>query len=370
MNTVRCAIIGIGTMGKKYAQMIGANEIGGLTLSAVVCRSEENVKWAKENLPATVLICCSEDELYNHSDIFDAVIIVTPHKSHPPIAIRAFKAGKHVMCDKPAGVTVADALAINAAAEGAGKVYAMMCHQRTYAQNKKIKALLDTRSIGHITRVMMENSGFFRTKFYHESGSWRSSWGGEGGGALINQGYHLLDMWQYLFGLPKAVYAQIPFGKYNDFAVDDEATILMEYPDKMTGTFILSTGEGSSVERLEIVGTRGRILLDNDRLSVTSFDADTREYAQKTHVTSRQQLGESTQEFVFEGNDRAYEIMLENFAAAVLHGGEIIARGEDGAKTLSLVNGAYLSAWKGEKVVLPVDSGEYLSNLREKENEE
>ena len=370
MTTVRCAIIGIGLMGKKYAEMIGAGKIKGLTLTAVVCRSNANADWARDNLPSATAVYRSEDELYKHVTTFDAVIIVTPHKSHPPIAIRALNADKHVMCDKPAGVTVTDARAINEAASRSDKVYAMMCHQRTYACYRKIRELLDKCSIGHITRVILENSGFFRTKFYHESGAWRSSWKGEGGGALINQGYHLLDMWQYLFGLPKAIYADIPFGKYNGFAVDDEATIIMDYPEKVTGTFIISTGEGSSTERLEIVGTKGRILLDGNKLTVTHFDCDTREYAKTAQVTSRQELKGSEEQFVFEEEDRAYEIMLENFADACLFGKELIARGEDSAKTLSLINAAYLSAWKGKKLTLPVDEEEYLTALREKEKSE
>ena len=370
MKTVRCAVIGIGSMGKKYAQMIGDGKIEGLGLSAVCCRSRENADWAESNLPRTVKILRSEDELYENSQIFDAAIIVTPHKLHPPMAIRAFNAGKHVMCDKPAGTTVTDAKAINEAASRTDKVYAMMCHQRTYAQYIKIKELLDERSIGHITRIMLENSGFFRTRYYHKSGSWRSSWKGEGGGALINQGYHLLDMWQYLFGMPKSVYADIPFGKYNDFQVDDEATIIMEYPEKTTGTFIISTGEGSATERLEIVGTRGKILLDKNKLTVSRFDCDTREYAQKAQVTSTQELKESKEEFTFEEGDNAYEIMLKNFADAVLFGEKVIAPGRESADTLSLVNGAYLSAWTGKKVILPVDMNEYVSELQKREKAE
>ena len=369
MATVRCAVIGIGSMGKKYAEMIGAGKIKGLTLTAVVCRSDDSATWARDNLPSTA-VYRSEDELYEHGSSFDAVIIVTPHKSHPPIAIRALREGKHVMCDKPAGVTVADARSMNDAASRTGNVYAMMCHQRTYTYYRKIKELLDKCSLGHITRVMLENSGFFRTRFYHESGSWRSSWNGEGGGALINQGYHLLDMWQYLFGLPKSVYADIPFGKYNNFAVDDEATIIMDYLEKVTGTFIISTGEGSSTERLEIVGTKGRILLDGNRLNLTHFDCDTREYAKTAQVTSRQNFKESEEEFVFEEEDSAYEIMLENCADAILHGKELIARGEDSAKTLSLINAAYLSAWKGKKVSLPINEEEYLTALHENEKME
>ena len=370
MKTVRCAIIGIGSMGRKYAGMIDSGKIEGLILSAVCCRSRENAEWARNNLQNTVAICRSEDELYENSKLFDAVLIVTPHKCHPGMSIRALNAGKHVMCDKPAGATVADALSVNAVASRTDRVYAMMCHQRTFSQYIKIKELLNDGAIGHITRIMLENSGFFRTRHYHKSGSWRSSWTGEGGGALINQGYHLLDMWQYLFGLPKSVYACIPFGKYNGFKVDDEATIIMEYPEKTTGSFIISTGEGSASERLEIVGTKGRILLDGNTLTLSQFDCDTREYAKTAQVNSREELKESRQYFTFEENMQAYEIMLENFANAILCGENVIAPGSESADALSLVNGAYLSAWTGKKVTLPLDTAEYLSELKKAEETE
>lgn len=364
MTNVRCAIIGTGSMGKNYAKMICSGAIDNLTLAAAVCRSDENKRWARDSLPPSVAIYGSEDELYRHADTFDAVIIVTPHKLHPPMAVRALNAGKHVMCDKPAGVTVADAQLINEAASRSGKVYAMMCHQRTYPKYKKIKELLSSRTIGNIRRVMLENTASFRTYYYHKSGSWRSSWSGEGGGALINQGYHLIDMWQYLFGLPQAVYARIPFGKYNNFAVDDEATIIMDYPENTTGTFILTTGEGCAVERLEIAGDRGHILLDGNTLTITRFDCDLSEYARCADVTSTQNLHGSTEQFVFEDYGNAYEIMLKNFAAAVLNGAPPIARGEDGVAALSIINAAYLSAWKGEKIPLPIDTDEYFSALK------
>lgn len=368
MQTVRCAVLGIGSMGKVYASMMGEGKIKGLTLSAVCCRSEENAEWARKNLPPEVSVCRSEDELYKHD--FDAVIIVTPHKCHPAQAIRALEAGKHVMCDKPAGTTVLDAQAINKVASNSAGIYAMMCHQRTYPQYIEIKRLLEEGAIGKTVRIMLEDSSFFRTKFYHKSSGWRSSWKGEGGGALINQGYHLLDMWQYLFGMPQSLYAEIPFGKHNGFAVDDEATVIFNYPDRTTGTFIISTGEGSSFQRLEICGTRGRILLENNRLLLTQFDCDTREYAISAQVTSRQNLKESTREILFENEDNAYAIMLTNFANTILKGEKLICNGADSENALSLVNGAYLSAWKGKKVTLPVDINEYLTALHTAQSNE
>ncbi|MBP5177588.1 MAG: Gfo/Idh/MocA family oxidoreductase [Clostridia bacterium] len=368
-GAVRCAVVGIGAMGKKYALMINDGRVDGLTLSAVCCTSDANVEWAKKNLGGLVAVCRGEDALYSIKDTFDAVMIVTPHRLHRQMAVRAFAEGKHVMCDKPAGISVADGEAINEAARASGKVYAMMCHQRVYPEHVKIKELLSDGAIGGITRITMENSGFFRTRFYHDSSGWRSSWTGEGGGALINQGYHLLDLWQYLFGLPQTVYANIPFGKYNDFDVDDEATLVMNYPSLTTGNFFLSTGEGVGTARLEICGTAGRILLVDKSLSITRLSCDTRDYSRSAKVTSDQDLIKTEERFTFDSVD-AYKIMLENFADAVLKGEAPIAPGYDGSKTLELVNAAYLSAWKGKRVELPTDKQEYALKLGEKEAEE
>ena len=365
-NTVRCAIIGVGTMGKRYARMIGNHEIEGLSLSAVCCHGEASAQWAKEQLDASVRVCRSEDALYAHGD-FDAVLIVTPHRLHPAMTVRALREGKHVMCDKPPGITVSDAKAMNAAAEGAGKVYAMMCHQRTYAQHREIKRLLDESFVGKIRRVCLESTGSFRTFFYHASSPWRSSWTGEGGGALINQGYHLVDLWQYLFGQPLSVYAAIPFGKYNDFAVDDEATLVMEYPDKMTGAFILTTGEGRGTERLEIAGRRGRILLEDGRLTATRFDTDLSAYARQARVFSREALTQTEQVTAFGDPDRPYHIMLKNFARAILAGEALIAPGADGVKAIEMINAAYLSAWEERKVRLPLDEEQYEALLHARE---
>ena len=377
---VRVAIVGMGGMGKKYASLIDSRKIRGLCLAAVVGRSRTSQEWAAENLGNGAAVYPDEDALYACADTFDAVLITTPHRLHPDMTVRAFRAGKHVFCEKPAGVTLSDARRMSQAAEEARRmaaspscsspssllrppVYAMMFHQRTYPKHRRIREILESGRLGRISRVQLENSRFFRTAFYHRSGNWRSSWKGEGGGALINQGSHLLDFWQWLFGLPETVYADIPFGKYNDFSVDDEATILMDYPGKMTGTFILSTQEGSYLERLEIAGTKGRLLMENDELTISVYSQDTREYAGSAGCTERQQLTETVTRESFPPFTDAYDLMLQNFSDAIHHGAPLIAPGEEGEKSMALINAAYLSAWKGTKVSLPFDPEEYRRHL-------
>ena len=366
-NRVRCALTGLGAMGKKYALWLDQGEIEAMDLTAVLCHSDETASWAKEHLRAKVVR--SEEEMYENGDLFDAVIIATPHRLHPPIAIKAMQEGKHVMCDKPAGILMDDAARMDELAKEKYLVLGSMCHQRTYESHIRIKRLLDEKAIGDVTRVFMENTMFFRTRRYHESSSWRSSWSKEGGGALINQGYHLIDFWQDLFGLPESIYACIPFGKGNDFKVDDEVTMLMEYPGKMTGTLILSTIEGCGKNVLEIIGTKGRIILD-DQLQVTTFNQDVKDYIQHANVASRQDLKETNVSYPVVEQTKPYHIMLENFRDAILHGIELIAPARDGVSALSMINAAYLSAWQEKKIKLPIDMEEYKFLLKQKEESE
>jgi predicted dehydrogenase len=186
---------------------------------------------------------------------------------------------------------------------------------------------------------------------------------GEGGGALINQGQHLLDIWTWLFGMPKTVYAAIPFGKYNDFQVDDEATITMKYPNQMTGVFMLTTGEAVNQERLEIVGSKGKILLEDGTLHIWKYSEDACEYAKTAKVNSRDDLTIHQTVEIFEKQPEPYVQMLQNFAEAVKQGKPLVAPGEEGSHALELTNAAYLSAWKRCIVQLPMDLKEYQEEL-------
>lgn len=368
-NMVRAALIGVGVMGKKYAEMIVQGKVQGMVLTAVVARRPEIREWAEKLLNTDGTKPCvyaNTDELFEQPDNYDAVIIVTPHKTHPELAIKAFQLGKHVMCDKPAGVTIGQAADMTAASKEYKRIYAMMFHQRKYPKYLKIKDILDSGEIGRLERIMLVNSRYYRTAHYHASGGWRSSWNGEGGGALINQGAHILDIWQWLFGMPESIYADIPFGKYNDFNVDDEATIYMRYPENLTAVFMLTTGEAVWEERLEIVGSRGRLLLEDDTLHIWRYSADSEEYIKNEQVNSRENLSINEEVISFEKAEEPYTEMLENFAEAVVSGNEQIltAPGEEAINQLMLTNSAYYSAWTGQRVTLPIDAELYEAELR------
>lgn len=364
-SILRIAIIGIGNMGKKYAVMINDGMITGMELTAVCARSDENREWAKENLNEEVRFFTDIDELFENEDLFDAVIIATPHKLHPDQAIMAFEYGKHVLCDKPAGVSLMDSKHMEAAAEKSGKIYALMFHNRTYPVLRTLKKMIQENTIGTLNRIILENSIYYRTNMYHASGSWRSSWEGEGGGALINQGQHILDYWQWLFGMPVSLFSSIPFGKYNDFEVDDEVTILMDYPNKLTAVFILTTGEIQREEQLCIVGSLGKIRVCDNKIIIEKNEMDALEYGKTAQVSSRDLMGTSCDTIILPEPQKPYSVMLENFRDAVLEGAELIADGREGSNALELANAAYLSAWLGKKISLPIDADEYERFLQE-----
>ncbi len=371
MDKIRVALVGVGVMGSKYAEMIVSGQVKNMILTGVVARKPEAKEWAaglvstegqQPNIYADV------DDMFMHSDDFDAVIIVTPHKTHEDIAIRAFELGKHVLCDKPAGATIGQAQNMTAASKKYNRAYGMIFHQRKYPKYMYIKQALLNGELGELKRMLVVNSRYFRTAYYHHSGSWRSSWNGEGGGALINQGAHILDMWQWLFGMPHKIYADIPFGKYNDFKVDDEATIHMRYENGATGVFILTTGEAVWQERMEIVGTKGSMMLEDDTLHIYRYSKDSNEYIATEDVNSRENLTITEEVIDFGKAEEPYVMMLENFAEAVLTGdfSIFIVPGEEAVNQLMLTNAAYYSAWKGVSVELPLEAEVYEEALREK----
>ena len=373
-NSVRIALIGTSGMGRKYANLILFGRIPGMELTAMVCRSENAREWAADTLRTlpegskSPRIFDSADSLFAEPDLYDAVLIVTPHKTHPELAKRAFALGKHVLSDKPAAVTAAEAEEMCVKAEENGVLFSLMFQQRFIPKHVRIKAIIESGLLGRIRRVLMESTRYFRTEFYHASGTWRSSWAGEGGGLLINQGQHILDLWQYLFGMPESVFAEIPFGKYNNFDVDDEATIVMRYADGMTGTFIASTGEADGADRLTISGSKGRLVLTGDEIGLAVYSEDSDLYRRNAQVTDARDLRivRSVEPFGQEAPMSEYIALLTNFAAAVRGGEELVSTGRSGIGSLALTNAAYLSAWKDERIKLPVDGEEYAGFLAAK----
>lgn len=378
MEQIRMVVIGFGGMGSKYAQMIAGGEIEGLTLQGICCRNQEGQERIRELYPDAA-IYKSVDDTFAHADDFDAVLIVTPHMTHVEIGKAAFAHGKHVLCDKPAGISTAEVREfVNARREDT--VFAMMFNNRVEPAFQKAKAMLDAGELGRITRVIWTCNNWFRSHYYHQSAPWRSSWRTEAGGLLINQTQHFLDIWQWLFGMPDVIDADMDFGKYNDFSVDDGADIRLIYYKEagvnalgeerkfpgLRGSILSASGEHPGVNRLEIWGTRGCLTVtggkvltfDKNVVDIDTFNQENREiFAQPEHEKAVLMDNISIDQ---------YPVMLQNFSDNIRRGTPLVATGKDGLNAIMLTNAAYLSGWTGEKVALPFDDARYMELLNEK----
>lgn len=352
---LRLAIIGIGNMGSGHLMNILSGKVPNVELAAVCDLNPERLTFAAEKVPAVRCFDRLEDLLAaNQSEHFaEALLIATPHYFHPPMAIAAFEAGLHVLTEKPAGVRVSDVIAMNQAADRSGKVFGIMFNQRTGELFRKAREMVQDGTLGSLRRLTWIITNWYRTDAYYQSGDWRGSWAGEGGGVLLNQAPHNLDLMQWIFGMPDALSATCTAGKYHDIEVEDEAILTMEYANGATAQFITTTGEYPGTNRLEIVGDRGKIVLENgvlrhfdNQFSVTehSKNADTSSCGAKPLYT----------EYTASAPERAHAGVLTDFAEAILSGTPLVADGREGIAMLTLANAAYLSSWEGRKISLPL----------------
>ena len=364
MNGVKVGIIGIGNMGYAHLQTVTAGNIPDMTVTAVCDINPERLKAAKAEYPDIAAFGDYTDLLKN-SDT-NAVIIAVPHPLHAKIAIEAFEYGKHVLVEKPMDITVSAAEKLCAAARKSGKVFAVMFNQRTNGLFREARRIVNSGELGELKRSVWIITNWYRTQSYYDSGSWRATWRGEGGGVLLNQAPHNLDIWQWICGKPSAVTAFCNVGKFHNIEVEDEATIYTEYENGATGVFITSTGDCPGTNRLEITGTRGKIVLENGLLKLWKLKEDERDICKNSvegFVTPETEYSEFTAE-----REEAHAGILKNFAGAILYGEELLSPGYDGINELTISNAAYLSEWTGNKrVPLPFDTAEFDRLLKEKQ---
>ena len=364
MNGVKAGIIGIGNMGSAHLRMITGGNIPDMTVTAVCDIDTKKLNAARNTYPALRVF---EDytDLLKNSDT-NAVIIAVPHPLHAKIAIEAFKYGKHVLVEKPLDITVSAAEDLCAAAEKSGNVFAIMFNQRTNGLFRKAREIVKSGELGEIKRSVWIITNWYRTQSYYDSGSWRATWAGEGGGVLLNQAPHNLDIWQWICGSPSAVTAFCSVGKFHNIEVEDEATIYAEYENGATGVFITSTGDCPGTNRLEITGTRGKLVLENGILKLWKLNEDERDIcknATEGFVSPETEYSEFSAE-----REEAHAGILKNFAGAILHGEELLSPGYDGINELMISNAAYLSQWTGNsRIPLPFDTAEFDRLLKEKQ---
>jgi predicted dehydrogenase len=364
MEKVRIGIIGIGGMGSFHAQYLVNGEVPGAQLTAVCDVNPERLKWVKEKLGDGIQLFDNAEALILSGGV-DAVMIATPHYFHPPLAILAFEKGLHVLCEKPAGVYTKQVREMNDAAIQSGKVFSMMYNQRTNPLYQKLRELIRSGELGEITRTNWIITNWFRTQAYYNSGGWRATWGGEGGGVLLNQDPHQLDLWQWTCGIPKRVRAFCGFGKFHDIEVEDDVTAYVEYENGATGIFVTTTGEAPGTNRFEIAGDKGKIVIEDGKLTFW-----------RLRVPRSQFLKECPESFAqpecwqidvpVNGKETGHAGITTNWVEAILKGTPLLAPGIEGINGLQISNAMHLSAWTDNWVSIPVDEELYYQKLNEK----
>ncbi len=360
MEAVRIGIIGIGNIGSAHAAGIYGGKIAGLRLTALCDNDPVRAKELRGLYPDVPVFEDADDLLT--SGLIDAVVISTPHYEHPTIAIRAFRQGLHVLTEKPAGVYCEKVREMVAAAEKSGKKFAIMFNQRTNKLFRRAKEIVSSGALGELKRSVWIITNWYRKQAYYDSGAWRATWGGEGGGVLMNQAPHNLDLWQWICGMPCEIQASCDVAKYHNIEVEDDATIFARYENGATGVFITSTGEYPGTNRLEISGTEGKLVIEKGTLRWQRFPMSEREYCLTEEGFKMDTETLEIEDERYNGHHR----ILENFARAILYGDELVARGEEGLNELTICNAAYLSSWKGETISLPMDDAEYFAELEKK----
>ncbi len=368
MDKVRFGILGFGNMGMAHSDSFAKGNVKDGVLTAVCDINPEKLKLAKDKYP-DIEVFATAAEMYSSGKI-DAVIVSTPHYSHPTLSIEAFEAGVHVMCEKPAGVYTKQVKVMNEAAkkaaEKSGIVFGIMFNQRTNCVYRKMKEMVDNGDLGELRRTNWIVTNWYRPQAYYNSGDWRATWSGEGGGVLLNQCPHNLDLWQWICGMPKTVRAFMKEGAWHDIEVEDDVTAYVEYENGATGVFITCTADAPGTNRFEITGSKGKLVCD-DRNTLTFWKLATPEDEFSRTNTIPFGSPECTVINVeTDGENPQHSGVLSSFAQKILGKGELVAQGVDGIHGLTLSNAMHLSAWTDSKIALPLDEDLYYSQLEKR----
>ena len=364
MSKLRMGIIGVGNIGTGHVENILAGMCPEIVLTAAADRRESRRAWIRDHLPGIPVF--NEGEELIASGACDAVMVCVPHYQHPPLAISAMRHGLHVMVEKPAGVYTLQVREMNEeAALHPDLTFGLMYNQRTNCVYRKLKQMIDSGELGDLKRVSWLITDWYRTQQYYDSGAWRATWAGEGGGVLLNQCPHQLDLLQWLCGLPVRVRAFCHIGKWHDIEVEDDVTAYLEFENGATGVFVTTTGDAPGTNRLEITGTRGKVVCEGDALVFTRLAVDEREWC-ATCPQGFKKPDSETFEVETDGENPQHVGVLNAFAAHILRGEPLIADGREGIRGLLLSNAMHLSSWLDKPVSIPFDEQLFKDLLMER----
>lgn len=357
-KTVRLGIVGIGNMGGGHSTWILQGLVPGCELAAVCDLNPQKLERFKDIPHFT-----DAGEMIRSGEI-NAILIATPHYDHTTIGIQALKAGLHVMVEKPLSVHKADCERLIAAYQNKKQVFAAMFNQRTDPVFQKIRSLIRNGELGRINRINWIITNWFRTGAYYASGGWRATWAGEGGGVLLNQCPHNLDLYQWLFGMPDQVRGFCKLGHRHDIEVEDEVTAYFEYKSGATAVFITSTGEAPGTNRLEITGERGRLVTEGGKITFLRNEIETTEFSRTTKESFNRPETWQVEIPVGSNPEPQHVYVLRNFTNAILHGEKLIAPAVEGIHSVELGNSILMSSLLGETVAVPLSGAKYEKMLK------
>ena len=361
MDNVRIGIIGMGNMGQFHAKDIIEGKVARGKLAAVGSTSPSKLaEFEKKGIK----VYGSGEEMITSGNI-DALLIATPHYQHTSLGIAALEAGLHIMVEKPISAHKADAEKLIAKAKAhPDQVFAGMFQLRVEPRYQKIREIVQNGQLGDLMRVLWIMTDWFRSEIYFQSGGWRATWKGEGGGVLLNQCLHQLDAMQWITGMPNRVSSHVGIGKWHDIEVEDDVTCYMDFPNGATGAFITSSGETPGSNRLEIAGTKGRLILENDKLLLTRNAVPSDEWC-KTSKIGFQQPETTEEEIPIPGSESPHAKLMTNFVNAIIDGEALIAPGSEGIGSVELANVMVYSGLIEKAIDLPLDGAAWEAKLND-----
>ena len=363
MEKIKLGIIGIGNMGSGHANNIKNGKCPEIELVAIADINPERLDWAKQQNYAENITYFNTAEEMLDSGIINSCLIAVPHYDHTKYAIECMKRGIHVMVEKPAGVYTKQVREMNAEAKKHPEVvFGMMFNQRTNCVYRKLRELVQSGNYGEIRRTNWMITDWYRSQCYYDSGDWRATWSGEGGGVLLNQCPHQLDLWQWICGMPVKVESHLHFGKWHDIEVEDDVTTYVEYANGATGVFITTTGDAHGTNRFEIQMDRAKFVVENNKLIMTEYEMTEQEFS-KINTQPFGTVNSTIREVETDGANPQHVGVLNAWTNAILHGGKLVAEGKEGINGLTLSNAMHLSAFLGKEVEIPFDEELYYKEL-------
>ncbi|CZR03741.1 Gfo/Idh/MocA family protein [Trichococcus ilyis] len=380
---VKLGIIGYGAEGGMYAGFFKYNDErlnDNIELAAICDNDPAKKAKVAEDFPGLPFFDNYLDLL--DSGVVNAIVTTVPHYDHCVIGIDALKRGIHLLGEKPAGVYTKDVERLIAVAdENPETTFAIFFNQRTNPLYRRVKQLMDEKAIGDLQRATWMITTWWRPQGYYNQSAWRATWGGEGGGVLVNQAPHQLDLLQWICGKPEKVYAKLQYGAGRNIVVENEVNALLDFGNGATGSFITCTNDIVGTDRFEIFGTKGKIIVeDSKKLVVKQLVAPEAELSENMNMQDVMKLfmGQINMSDYVTVTEEEFETpqglqhisVLNNFADHVVKGEPLLANGREGINGVTLANAMHLSSWLDKEVDYNVDGDLYLAELNKRIAEE